>query len=965
MKPTRLLRALLAVATVVASQSCTVKQSETPDLLGPSSLTTPPPPAPPTAQFVFSPSAPALSTPVAFDGRPSCPEAGFAGFCVISDRTITAYNWDFGDGTTGSGAVVSHVYRTLGSFVVSLTVVSDRGLSSTASRSVPIGVGGTPPTAGFVFSPTNPTIGQSVSFNAATSKGGTTGIANYSWDFGDGGRAGGVNPTHAFNTAGTYVVLLIVTDEAGQTATTTQSVPVQINSQTPLPTADFVFSPTNATTGQSVSFNASLSKAATGHSIVEYSWNFGNGGTGSGATPSHTFGTAGTYSVVLVVKDDLGQTGTASKTVPVTSTSPSPPPTADFVFSPTNPTIGQSVSFNGSTSKAATGRTITAYSWNFGDGGAPGTGVTPSRAYSTAATFSVVLTVTDDLGQTGVVSKTITVNPTGQTPPPTADFVFSPTNPTIGQSVVFNASASKAATGHSITTYAWNFGDGGAPGTGLTPSRTYNTAATFTVVLTVTDDLGQTGVASKTITVNPTGQTPPPTADFVFSPTNPTIGQSVSFNGSTSKAATGHSITTYSWNFGDGGAPGTGVTPSRTYSTAATFSVVLTVTDDLGQTGVVSKTITVNPTGQTPPPTADFVFSPTNPTIGQSVSFNGSTSKAATGHTITTYSWNFGDGGATGSGVTPSRTFNTAATFTVVLTVTDDLNQTAVASKTVTVSPTGQTPPTAKFTFTPSAPVAGQLVTFNASQSSAGPGRVISSYAWTFGDGTSPASGVSPTHTFAAVGSYSVVLVVTDDIGQTGTVTNTVTVGSSAPKAAFVFSPSTPVVGQPVTFDASSSAAAPGRSIVSYAWTWDDGTSPGGGVNTVHTFGTAKTYNVRLIVTDDIGQTGTVTNPVTVGAAQPEANFVFSPTDPAVGQIVFFDATPSIPSAGQTIISYTWDFGDGFSCLNDGTGCGVGGTPRQPRHAFPGPPTNTWVVRLTIQDSASKSATVTKTITTK
>src|SRR5262245_12877407 len=163
MKSMRVLRVLLAVATVVASQSCTVKQSETPDLVGPSSLTTPPPPAPPTAQFRFNPTQPALNAPVAFDGQSSCPEAGFAGFCVLSDRTITAYNWDFGDGTTGSGAVVSHSYRTLGTFIARLTVTNDRNLTSTASVSVQIGVGGSPPSAGFIFSPTNPTLGQTVS----------------------------------------------------------------------------------------------------------------------------------------------------------------------------------------------------------------------------------------------------------------------------------------------------------------------------------------------------------------------------------------------------------------------------------------------------------------------------------------------------------------------------------------------------------------------------------------------------------------------------------------------------------------------------------------------------------------------------------------------------------------------------------------------------------------------------------
>ncbi len=857
MKPTRALLAVALAVVTLASQSCTVKQSETPDLLGPSSLTTPPPPAPPTAQFVFGPSAPALSTPVAFDGRSSCPEAGFAGFCVNSDRTITAYNWDFGDGTTGSGAVVSHVYRTLGSFNVSLTVVSDRGLTSTASRSVPVGVGGTPPTAGFVFSPTNPAIGQSVSFNAATSKGGTTGIANYAWDFGDGGKGGGINPTHAFNTAGTYVVLLIVTDEAGQTATATQSVPVQINPTTPLPTADFVFSPIAATTGQSVSFNASAAKAATGHTIVGYSWNFGDGGTGTGATPSHTFGTAGTYSVVLVVTDDLGQTGTASKTVPVTSNSPSPPPTADFVFSPTNPIVAQSVSFNAALSKPATGRTISSYAWNFGDGGAAGTGVNPSRTFSNTGTFSVVLTVTDDIGQSGTVSKTITVTAT-PSDPPTAAFVFSPGSPQVNQAVLFDATQSTVAAGHTLS-YAWNFGDS-QTGTGVTPSHTYTAAGTYSVVLKVTDNTTlQTATTTRTVTVTSTGQ--PPTADFVFSPAAPQVNQSVLFDATASTVAQGHALS-YAWNFGDNGT-GTGVTPNHTYTSAGTFSVVLKVTDTTtGQTATATKAVAVSSAGSTPPPTASFVFSPQLPVTAQAVSFNATQSSAAAGHSIVSYSWNFGDG-STGTGVTP-------------------------------------------------------------------------------------------THPYTTAGSFSVVLVVTDDLGKTGTTTQTVTVSLGPPTASFVFSPTGPGINQAVFFNASASTAAPGRSIASYAWEFGDGTPPGSGVTPTHAYTRSGTFTVSLVVTDNVGQQGTTSRTVTVtgNSSQIVAEFTFSPSDPSIGQTVNFDATPSIPSTGATITSWVWDFGDG------GTGSG-----QKPTHAFLSQ--NTFVVRLTVTDSAGKTATVTHTVTAK
>src|SRR5204863_8884204 len=122
---------------------------------------------------------------------------------------------DFGDGSTATGATVSHVFKAVGSFNVTLTVVNDRGLRSTAAKSVTIGPGA-PPTADFVFSPNNPSIGQSVSFNASQSKPGIGhAIASYSWDFGDGGKATGVNPSHSFGSAGGFSVVVTVTDEAG------------------------------------------------------------------------------------------------------------------------------------------------------------------------------------------------------------------------------------------------------------------------------------------------------------------------------------------------------------------------------------------------------------------------------------------------------------------------------------------------------------------------------------------------------------------------------------------------------------------------------------------------------------------------------------------------------------------------------------------------------------------------------
>lgn len=597
MRPKLFLRALLAVAAAVASQSCTVKQTEPPDLTGPSNFQTPPGPAGPIARFTFNPEKPTANLPVAFDGASSCPEGGFTGGCTTTDRSIASYAWDFGDGTGSTGPSVSHSFRHTGSFNVTLSVVTDRGLASSTIRSVQVDPG-TPPKAEFVFSPTNPAIGQSVSFNAAQSTPGPGhNIASYSWDFGDGGKSGGVNPSHSFAAAGGFNVVLTVTDEAGQSVSIAKSVPVAIAPSTPQPTAHFVVSPTDPSVNQSVLFNGSQSTAAAGHSIVGYTWNFGDGGTGSGVTATHPYGAAGTYSAVLQVTDDIGQTATTSKTVTVGSTSPTQPPTAVFTFSPLAPALGDTLFFNASNSAPAPGRTIASYRWTFGDNSSPVTSRSPTtthvyNAASGAGSYTVVLVVTDDVGKTAAASQSI---PVGSPPAPTAAFVYSPAQPAPAQQIVFDASLSSAAQGQTITNYAWVFGD--SPTTINTPDKTithtFTQSGTYTVSLRVTDSAGRVSNTSATQQVTVGGAI----ANFTFTPSPGVTNVAMSFNGSGSLPSAGAStITTWVWTFGDSTGVFTDFVPTRnhTFTSAGTYTVTLTVTDNLGRTGTVSKSVLVN-----------------------------------------------------------------------------------------------------------------------------------------------------------------------------------------------------------------------------------------------------------------------------------------------------------------------------------------------------------------------------------
>jgi PKD repeat protein len=261
----------------------------------------------PTARFTFTPEAPAAFTDVRFDGTTSTPGIG---------ATIVKYTWDFGDNTSAStGSVASHKYSAPGTFLARLTVTDNNGLSGqSATQAIVVGAG-VAPTAEFVFSPTSPAAGQSVFFNGATSTAGAGHqIVQYDWDFGTGSKRSGVTVSKTYDTPGTFNVVLTVTDEAGQTGQRTRDV---IVGNAAVPVASFTFSPTDPAVGTSVNFNGSGSTAPSGSRITSYTWDFGDGSTGTGVRPSHPYGAAHTYTVRLTVRDSEGRTATATQLVPV------------------------------------------------------------------------------------------------------------------------------------------------------------------------------------------------------------------------------------------------------------------------------------------------------------------------------------------------------------------------------------------------------------------------------------------------------------------------------------------------------------------------------------------------------------------------------------------------------------------------------------------------------------------------
>jgi PKD repeat protein len=241
-------------------------------------------------------------------------------------------------------------------------------------------------------------------------------------------------------------------------------------------------------------------------------------------------------------------------------------------------------------------RQVVSFQWTFGDGGTA-SGQSVTHTFTQIGTFPVTLTITDALGSTNFTTQSITI---GQGQLPTATFVASPASATPSQQIFFNASSSTAAPGHSILVYAWDFGDG-SPGSGVTTSHSYLKAGSYEVVLQVTDDAGRQGTSQQTVQVGTVsggsgGGSGAPTAAFTVTPATPTHGTNAVFNASASQAASGRTIVSYTWNWGDGTIINT-VTPSpvtsHSFPAAGPSAVTLTVTDDQGNQTSITQILNV------------------------------------------------------------------------------------------------------------------------------------------------------------------------------------------------------------------------------------------------------------------------------------------------------------------------------------------------------------------------------------
>ena len=404
-------------------------------------------------------------------------------------------------------------------------------------------------------------------------------LSGWQWSFGDGQSSAARDPSHVYQSGGTYTVRLTTTDSEGQSATATRQVTV--------PGPAYPLGLTLTTSSTSTQHKVTLKwTRAQGETVYLY-----RNGLVFQSTPNdgqQNISKNATGGATYIFK--VCEAGTAICSNPATaqfgggSTPENTPPNA--AYTPTCD-VGSCRFADGSTDPDGT---VSSWSWDFGDGAAS-TQRNPSHTFPSAGTYPVRLTVTDDRGAQGTSTKQVTVQePTNA--PHTAALTWTCTT----LECAFTDGSSDGD--GSIAGWAWDFGDG-ETSTEQNPAHGYAAEGTYAVSLTVTDNEGLETSVSKQVVVSLSGSNQDPVAGFTASCTNLTCSftdQSTDADGS---------VVLWSWSFGDGGSS-TARNPSRTYSAAGTYGVTLTVTDDDGATHQQSANVSVT---ASPPPSLTLTIS--------------------------------------------------------------------------------------------------------------------------------------------------------------------------------------------------------------------------------------------------------------------------------------------------------------------------------------------------------------------
>lgn len=850
----------------------------------------------------------------------------FSDSAIAGSGSVSKWEWDFGDGDIDSVQNPTHIYRSGGSYNVSLRVNSSYGCIQSITKPDYIVINNG---VRADFSNDLPNSCKAPVDIHFVNKSQGSGVLSYIWDFGDGTTSTEKNPVHQYVKGGSYNLRLIVKNNTG--------------------CIDTILKPNAITLGN---INASFSSpdkicAGMPATIINSStpspssvmWYFSDGDTTSLLNPLKTFDKSGAYKIKLVA--NFGAClDSIEKNIEVLEK-----PLASFSANNTSdckaplPVSFKNTSVNG-----------ISYLWNFGDG-QTSVEKDPVHTYIKKGLYTVSLTVTNAAGCTDIIKYDEFIKIT----PPLISILDLPVK---GCAPLTHSFKSDVKSTEPINSYEWDFGDG-KKSTEAEPQHTFINPGKYNISLIVKTASGCTDTINYIEGVIAAAK---PKSDFISLQNDVCANMAIDFkerssgtvnnwfwdfgdgitsieknpqhlyedtgrfdvtliavnngcadtlikkdfvhikgpiakfsisykcNDPFSRIFTNRSIAaeTFAWDFGDGQISSDSC-PVHRYTKTGNYFVKLTVSNNtIGCTSSIVRTVPIIVEK------SNFIASDTVICKGSPITFNASGIKTAN---VLTFNWNFGDGNKVNAGASVKYFYKKSGTYTVTLIVTNILGCRDTLIKTNYITVDG---PTSKFESGLAGVCLNSEMTFVDNSYSDGVHPIIS---WdiNYGDGALVNYTAPPfLHSYAQEGIYYVALKITDSKGCTDSMTLPKALIISRPEAKFTVNDSVSCTGKPIVFLNSSSGP-----NLTYLWDFGDGNTSTQ-INPEHSYANAGIYGITLLIKDKYDCTDILVKKDYIKIVEPRADFIMSDS--------VTNCPPLVVNFTNTSESYTtasWDFGDG------------------------------------------------------
>ncbi|TAD85524.1 MAG: PKD domain-containing protein [Bacteroidetes bacterium] len=755
---------------------------------------------------------------------------------------LDSTRWHFGDGSTSRVRNPSKIYGTTGTYTI--TQISYFGACvDSIKKTIDVVVG---PKADFTAMPRGackPPL--TVNFTNTS-----TGATSYLWDF-SGSPASQPNPTITFTSQGSFGVRLIASSGNGCFDTLFRPNYIVI--------ADPVINGIEGAPYKGCLPYTRPFRVITNLSepIVAWAWDFGDGGTSTDSTPTHTYSAPGTYTISVKITTQSGCTATFSSII-----AGGPKPKANFAGAPRLVCPEEQVYFTDSSSGA------NEWFWRFGDGGTSKE-QNPTYQYQDTGWMNVTLiAINNGCADTLRLTKYIYVNP------PLARFLdsFSCSN----QFERFFIDTSVGA-----LTWKWNFGNYDSTTT-RHANYVFPDTGRIPVMLTVADSFCKHSTTKFVLILDEK-------ANFVFADSGNCAQTRVKLTAQGPKTHPWN-IKRYVWDFGDG-FPITTTTNTieRDFSTPGVVNIRLRITDLNDCEDEITKPITVRLYG----PEADFGPRFQAACAGSFISFTDSSRFDKT-NPLVKWTWNFGFGAdTTFTGPEFGRVYPNPGVYDVRLMVTDSLGCTNTIVK-----------PRAVVIYKPSANFisADTLVCVNSPVrfTNRSTGSLLR-YNWRF-DNNDTSTIANPTTSYSLEGRYTISLVVQDTLNCTDSLVRPLYITVANAKASFAISDSFTTC-PPLLVKFTNESLNNRQNF----WTFGNGNTSTL-LTPSHTYTTPGTFRAMLRVVGNGGCTDTISQQIRIQGPSGTINY-----GPLIG------CPPLAVSFSSTAINtkfYTWDFNDGSSTFS-------------------------------------------------